>query len=113
MFAAVNEQDFLCRVFGKTLCGDALDREVGDLIGPANPLPTGRLPGPVQPKLFTYMRYNAELTPTGIDRSRRSGTSIPEHVQQMDSVNYIRELQQVGGAVAATQLRAADFAGFL
>jgi hypothetical protein len=59
MFAALNEQDFLCRVFGKTLCGDSLDREVGDLITPATAVPSGRIPGPVQPKLFTYMRYNA------------------------------------------------------
>ena len=62
MFAASNEQDFLCRVFGRTLCGDPLDREVGDLVAPPNPLPGGRIPGPVHPKLFTYMRYNAELT---------------------------------------------------
>src|SRR6185369_14225464 len=31
MFAASNEQDFLCRVFGRTRCGDVLDRELGDL----------------------------------------------------------------------------------
>ena len=73
MFAAANEQDFLCRVFGRTLCGDALDREVGDLIAPANPLPGGRVPGPVQPKLFTYMRYNAELTTKGSGRARPPG----------------------------------------
>lgn len=29
MAAALNEQDFLCRVFGKCLAGDSLDREVG------------------------------------------------------------------------------------
>ena len=33
MFAALNEQDFLCRVFGKCLAGDPLDSEIGDLIG--------------------------------------------------------------------------------
>ena len=58
MFAALNEQDFLCRVFGKCLAGDPLDREVGDMIGKR---------GPVQPKLFTYLRYNAELTRAGLD----------------------------------------------
>ncbi len=74
MFAAANEQDFLCRVFGRTRCGDPLDREVGDLIGPASPLPGGRVSGPVQPKLFTYMRYNAELT-----RSRPGGPGPSAH----------------------------------
>jgi uncharacterized protein len=38
MFAALNEQDFLCRVFGKCLAGDPLDREVGDMLGSAGPL---------------------------------------------------------------------------
>ena len=54
MFAALNEQDMLCRVFGKCLHGAELDREIGDLIE------KGR--GPAIPKLFTYVRYNAELT---------------------------------------------------
>ena len=84
MFAASNEQDFLCRIFGKTLCGDPLDREIGDLIGPSNPLPGGRIPGPVQPKLFTYMRYNAELTSAGLTALGLPRV-VPEHVQEMDS----------------------------
>ena len=33
MFAALNEQDFLCRVFGNCLTGDPLDREVGEQLG--------------------------------------------------------------------------------
>jgi uncharacterized protein len=59
MFAALNEQDFLCRVFGKCLAGDQLDREVGDMIGSAGALKHGG-------KLFTYVRYNAELTEAGL-----------------------------------------------
>src|SRR5437588_3281225 len=53
MYAALNEQDFLCRVFGKTVAGCALDREVGDMHG---------VGGPMQDKLFTYARYNADFT---------------------------------------------------
>jgi patatin-like phospholipase/acyl hydrolase len=112
MFAASNEQDFLCRIFGKTLCGDPLDREVGDLIGPANPLPSGRVPGPVQPKLFTYMRYNAELTKAGLTALGLPDI-VPEHVQEMDSVDHIGELQQVGQAVGKQKVMKADYAGFL
>ena len=100
MFAASNEQDFLCRVFGRTLCGDHLDREVGDLIGPANPLPGGRVPGPVQPKLFTYMRYNAELTSGGTDRPSALPAILPEHVQQMDSVDHIASCRMSAGRCA-------------
>src|SRR6516162_5979675 len=55
MFAALNEQDLLCRVFGDCRAGEAIDREVGDLVGSAGPLQQGQ-------KLFTYLRYNAELT---------------------------------------------------
>jgi uncharacterized protein len=38
MFAALNEQDLLCRVFGDCRVGDSLDREIGDLMGSAGPL---------------------------------------------------------------------------
>jgi hypothetical protein len=91
MFAALNEQDLLCRVFGKCLAGDPLDREIGDMVGKA---------GPVRPRLFTYARYNAELTRTGLDALGLSAIQ-PEQVQQLDSIEYIQELQRVGQAVAA------------
>ncbi len=91
MSAAMNEQDLLCRVFGRCLAGDPLDRELGDL-------KTAK--GPVGPnKLFTYVRYNAELTLEGLKNLGLSGIR-PEHVQQLDSVEHIPELQQVGQAVA-------------
>src|SRR5205823_18185 len=38
MFAALNEQDFLCRVFGDCVAGDLLDREVDTMIASAGPL---------------------------------------------------------------------------
>src|SRR6516225_8066791 len=60
MFAALNEQDLLCRVFGDCRAGEALDREVGDLVGSVGPLRRDQ-------KLFTYLRYNAELTREGLD----------------------------------------------
>ncbi|MQA30726.1 MAG: patatin [Luteitalea sp.] len=112
MFAASNEQDFLCRVFGKTLCGDSLDRELGDLITPADPLPNGRVPGPVHPKLFTYIRHNAELTTAGL-----GALGLPHiasaQVQRLDSVDHVAELQEVGRAVVRCHVRKEHFAGFL
>ena len=112
MFAASNEQDFLCRVFGRTLAGDELDREVGDLIGPSDPLPEGRIPGPVQPKLFTYMRYNAELSEKGL-AALGIRDVVPEHVQQMDSVEHIKDLQKVGQAVAKLKVKPEHYQGFV
>jgi hypothetical protein len=104
MFAALNEQDFLCRVFGNCLNGGEIDREVWDMKGDIGK-------GPVIPKLFTYMRYNAELTRTGLN-----GLGLPHieprSVQQLDSVDHISELQEVGRAVAK-QVNIAHFAGFL
>ena len=110
MFAASNEQDFLCRVFGKTLCGAALDSELGHLIGPVDPLPDGRIPGPVYPKLFTYMRYNVDLSKSSLTELGLSHIR-PEDVQQMDSVEHMAALQAVGRA-SAKQVRKEHFAGF-
>lgn len=110
MFAAANEQDFLCRVFGRTVCGAELDREVGDLIGPVDPLPDGRVPGPVHPKLFTYARYNVDLSAHGLARLGLDHIRA-EDVQQLDSVDHIAALEDVGAA-AARQVRPEHFAGF-
>jgi patatin-like phospholipase/acyl hydrolase len=102
MFAALNEQDFLCRAFGKCLAGDTLDREVWDMIGKR---------GPVQPKLFTYIRYNAELTDEGL-RALGLSDIEPKNVQQLDSVEFVGDLQRVGKAVAEQKVKAEHFAGF-
>ena len=103
MSAALNEQDFLCRTFGKCLVGDPLDREVGDMIGKQ---------GPLASKLFTYMRYNAELSSAGLAALGVTGID-PQQVQKLDSVEQIAELQQIGAAVAQQQLDSGHFAGFL
>jgi len=102
MYAALNEQDLLCRIFGKCLAGDELDREVGDLIGAKGPT------GPN--KLFTYMRYNAELSPAGL-RALGLPDIKPEDVQKLDSVAHVAELQRVGQAVAK-KVKTEHFAGF-
>jgi hypothetical protein len=111
MFAASNEQDFLCRVFGKCLVGDPLDREIHNMMDerdfkkgfPGNKGPCG--------KLFTYLRYNAELSQEGLKRLN-VGHLRPEHVQQMDSIEYIAEMQEVGRAVAK-KVAMEHFEGFL
>jgi hypothetical protein len=103
MFAALNEQDLLCRAFGRCLVGDPLDREIGDLIGAK---------GPVSPRLFTYLRYNAELTSQGLATLGLSDIT-PENVQKLDSVKYIADLQRIGQAVAQKKVSPEHFAGFL
>ena len=66
--------------------------------------------GPVAPKLFTYARYNAELSQEGL-----AALGIPEieptDVQRLDSIEHIAELQKVGRAVAK-KVKSEHFAGF-
>jgi hypothetical protein len=106
MFAALNEQDLLCRAFGNCLCGDELDREVGSLVDPQ-----GTMKRPVSSSLFTYVRYNAELTRQGLDNLGLNRIQ-PEDVQKLDSVEHIRKLQRVGQAVAG-KVRKGHFNGFV
>jgi len=84
MNAALNEQDILCRSFGKCLHGNEIDREIGDLTDQTAHFP-------VQSKLFTYARYNAELSRHGLDKIGLTNIDS-EHVQMLDSVKHIAEL---------------------
>jgi patatin-like phospholipase/acyl hydrolase len=102
MFAALNQQDMLCRVFSRCLAGDVMDSEIGDLLD-SN--------GPVDPKLFTYMRYNAELSREGLDALGLTDIE-PAHVQKLDSVEFMSELSRVGEAAARRSVRSEHFEGF-
>jgi hypothetical protein len=102
-FAALVQQDFLCRVFGKCLVGDPIDGEVGDLMDPtASPFP----------KHFTYVRYNAELSRSGLDALQLPDVE-PLQVSKLDSVAHIDDLCRVGRAVAEHAVRIEHFRGFL
>ena len=104
MFAALNEQDFLCRVFGKCLAGDALDREVCDMIGSAGPLKQNG-------KLFTYLRYNAELTAAGLT-AIGCGDIDPEDVQKLDSIAAVDALRRIGSEIGKRKVIRGHFDGF-
>jgi uncharacterized protein len=105
MFAALNEQDLLCRVFGDCRAGDPIDREIGNLAGSAGPLPQKQ-------KLFTYLRYNAELTREGLD-ALGCRDIVPEVVQRLDSIDGIPDLRTVGKKVAETKVLERHFEGFM
>jgi Patatin-like phospholipase len=99
MYAALNEQDFLCRVFGECVAGPPLDREV-DIMMPSQ--------GPLSAKLFRYARYNAELTAKGL-AALGCGDIEPTSVQQLDSIAAIPDLQRIGKAVAEQRVDPAHF----
>lgn len=99
MYAALNEQDFLCRVFGDCISGPILDREIDTMIPSA---------GPLREKLFRYVRYNAELTAEGLQKLGCEDID-PKSVQKMDSVDFVSELQRVGQAAATRDVDRAHF----
>jgi hypothetical protein len=104
MFGAANEQDMLCRVFGRCRHGAPIDLEMGDLIGSR---------GPAEPRLFSYARYNIELSRAGL-----VGLGLPHiepaTVQKLDSVEHMDELREVGAAAARKSVDVrSHLAGFL
>lgn len=102
MYGALNQQDTLCRVFGRCRHGTPLDREIGDLLD---------CPAPGGQKLFSYLRFDADVSRAGLDELGLPGVE-PEHVQLMDSVEFIPEIRQVGTALGA-RVKAEHFAGFV
>jgi len=106
MYAALNEQDLLCRAFGRCLVGPVLDREVGTMM-----LTEAEEQREVLPKLFTYLRYNADLSATGL-AELGLGDIRPEKVQKLDSIAHMKDLRRVGEAIAR-QVRLQDFAAFV
>jgi len=97
LLAAANvEQDMLCRVFGRCRLGAAIDSEIGDLI---------ESQGPLQQKLFTYLRYDVELSRAALDALGLRHID-PAGVSRLDSVAAIPELQEVGRALASQAVQA-------
>jgi predicted acylesterase/phospholipase RssA len=112
MRSATNEQDLLCRVFGKLRprCNmPKWDSEIGDLVGNDSP---------IKEKLFTYLRYNVELSEGGLmrlglfDAAKTPSSIDPKVLQPLDGTKHIDELRTVGAAAAAC-ITLDDFDGFL
>jgi patatin-like phospholipase/acyl hydrolase len=104
MYGALNEQDTLARVFGRCRYGANLDREIGDLRDLNDA-------GPHLTKHFTYVRYNAELSESGLQELGLPHIK-PTDVQQMDTIDHMSELAEVGEA-AAKQIDPKHFDDFV
>ncbi len=106
MLGAAVEQDLLCRIFGRIRPASNLpeiDSEVGALVGNHAPLSN---------KLFSYARYNVELSKRGL--SDLGITDIdPKDVQPLDDLTHLDELERVGRAAAQRDVSIEDFEGFL
>jgi uncharacterized protein len=102
MSAAQAEQDMLCRVFGRCRHGTPIDLELGDLCAG---------PGILDRRMFSYVRYNADLTRKGLDDLGLPDIQ-PEQVHRLDSVEYIGDLHRVGNRVGL-EVDAGHFDGFV
>ncbi|MBK4735289.1 patatin-like phospholipase family protein [Noviherbaspirillum pedocola] len=102
MAAGSAEQDLACRILGRCVAGEPIDAEVGGLHGSA---------GWGLPPLFTYARYNAELTLRGLDAI--GCASFAGNRFQLDDIASLPVFQAIGKAVAETRFDIAHFDGFL
>jgi hypothetical protein len=106
MNAACAGWDMACRLLGECRYGPPIDREYGDMVTPPG---TTALNATV-PKLFTYVRYDPDVTQPGLDALGVSARSA--HVQQLDSVQHVDEIQRVGLAYAQRSVLPEHLAGF-
>jgi uncharacterized protein len=94
------DQDVSCRVVGRCSYGGVIDRELHDLTPVTPGIPDRPLPLEEDThKAFLYVRYNAELTPTGLEELGLGGIDA-ERVRKMDDVGNIDDLTRIGDALA-------------
>jgi predicted acylesterase/phospholipase RssA len=94
--------DVLCRIFGRCVAGDPVDRELMDLMDET---------GPVQPKLFTYCRYDLDIGSGIVNIPGLPNVDLYK-ICKLDSVRYLRELKIIGEAIA-DGISIKHFRGFL
>ena len=69
--------------------------------------------GSTHGRLFSYVRYDPDVTRGGLDAIGLNGID-EAHVRLMDSTDHIAEIQQVGSAFADRRVDVAShFAGFV
>ena len=103
MFAASVQQDALCRIFGRCLVGGEIDGEIGDLRGEL---------GPGDRDLFTYLRYNADLSRDGLETLGLGGLDS-RRLRRLDSFASMSDLEAVGRVIVDRDLRREHYTSFL
>lgn len=106
MNAASAGWDMACRTLGCCRFGAPIDSEFGDMID------AGDSNNSTVPKLFTYMRYNPELSAKGLADLGLSNIN-PADVQKLDSVEHIPAIQRVGEAYARLHVSMEHFRNFV
>ena len=106
MNAASAGWDMACRTLGACRFGGEIDREFRHM------MMVDRRMNSTCPKLFTYVRYNPELTRDGLAALGLEKID-PDKLHKLDSVEAIPELQLLGSAYAGRHVTAAHFGAFV
>src|SRR5687768_10154179 len=103
MYAMQVDQDINCRTVGRCIFGSSIDRELGDMI-PLDANDEMLSLDSDASRHFSYVRYNANLSEEGL-KEMGLGHIDSDDVRQMDSVEYIDKLREVGKKVGGMQVR--------
>lgn len=106
MYAMQIDQDINCRTVGRCAYGAPIDLELNDMI----PLDTDGQPLSMETdakKHFVYTRYNADLSEQGLKNMGLSHIDSDE-VREMDSVEHIPQLREVGKTTGKQQVKVAS-----
>lgn len=111
MYTMQVDQDINCRTVGRCCFGAPIDRELGDMIPLDENGKILQLDSDAN-RHFSYVRYNADLSTEGLDT-----LGLPhidsDDVRQMDSVEFISQLREVGRAAGQQVNVAAHFGSFI
>jgi uncharacterized protein len=102
MGGAAVDQDINCRAIGRCVFGAQIDRELGDMI-PRQGDPRTGTETPLTEncgRQFLYARYNPDVSREGLDALGLPDVD-PAHVQALDEIEHIDEMQTVGRTYAA------------
>ncbi|MEO6730648.1 MAG: patatin-like phospholipase family protein [Ferruginibacter sp.] len=105
------DQDINCRTVGRCSYGAPIDRELNDMIPMDDEGNILQLSQNTK-RHFLYMRYNADISQQGLDELGLQHIES-DHVREMDSVKYIKELETVGKAVGKQQVNINHFGSFV
>ena len=108
MNAASAGWDMACRTLGDCRFGGPLDREVGSM----TPSEWHGQATSTVPKLFTYLRYDPDVSAQGLVDLGLTGEVKPEQVQTLDSVDFIPQIQKVGQVYASRAVQPSHLSGF-
>ena len=104
------EQDICCRQIGRCVYGEAIDRELGDMISRDSSdrtIPLARDLG----KKFLYARYNIDISQPGLDKAGMPNIKA-KSVAKLDSVAAIPQLEIIGEKLAQ-QVKLEHFGHFV